>query len=1031
MRAGAPGTVPTIVTVSGTVSDESGVTMPGVNVIEKGTTNGTTTDTAGKYTLTVEGPSSVLVFSFIGYQTQEIAVQAQTSIAVTLASDVATLNEVVVVGYGEQKKVSLTGAVASVRSEELMTTRHQNVQNMMTGKVPGVRVVQRTSEPGNFDTQFDIRGFGAPLIIIDGVPRDNIARIDPSEIESISVLKDASAAIYGVRAANGVVLITTKTGQPGRARIEYSGYYGMQNVIGLPRPVDVIDRYTLANEKSMHTVNGPVLRYTDDDFAPFRDGSRQGTDWYDDVMRNTAPQYQHNLTVSGASEDKRVDYFINLGYMNQQGYYRSDDLNYDRYNVRANIGAQITQRIKASMKISGIVEQKNSPYANQPQDIYGALWRAQPNEQYYANDNSAYLFKTLFLHPGAITDAGISGYRRDDNRWVQSQFQLEYKVPYIEGLLAKGMFSYDMRFNENRQYRKTYTSYAYDPVTEVYIPNLQNAPGNFTRNYYSLPSSLMQLSLNYGRTLFSHHNINLLVLYEESTRKADNFFASRELGLPMDYLFAGKAQNQIGNSNINDIWETANKGLVGRLNYDFKGKYMVDFAFRYDGSSKFPPGKQWGFFPAVFAGWRISEEDFFHFDFVDNLKVRGSWGEMGDDGASSYQFISGYDYPYNGSNQGLPGGHVLGGTFVNSLGFRNSPNPNITWYTVQTANIGLDADFLGGKIGFQFDVFRRNRAGLLANRLVSVPGSFGATMPQENLNSDQTKGLELGLTHRGRAGQVSYTVTGNVSYTRTKNRYIERARAGNSYDNWRNNTNGRYNDVWFGWGDAGQFTSYEEIAHYGVYTSRNTLPGDYRYEDWNGDGVIDDGDRHPIATTLNPASNDVTGGNAKKNNPLLNFGLTLSAAYKGIDLTVLFQGSALSYVANKEMMIEPLAFDGNALEQFMDRWRPEDPKADPYNPATKWIPGYYAYTGTNIDENSERNIQNTAYLRVKTLEIGYTVPRKITARAGVHNLRLFFNGYNLHTWTKARIIDPEHPSELFGYIYPLSSTTNVGLTATF
>ena len=1037
-NSGGPGSLdrvarmPVALTVSGTVSDENNVTMPGVNVIEKGTANGTTTDSNGKFSISVSDAESVLLFSFIGYQTQEISVQGQTSITVILKNDITTLEEVVVVGYGEQKKVTVTGSVASVKNDEIMTTKNQNVQNMLTGKVPGLRVIQRTSEPGQFDNQFDIRGFGNPLIVIDGVPRDNIARLDPNEIESISVLKDASAAIYGVRAANGVVLVTTKSGAPGKAKIEYSTYYGTQNPISLPKPVGVIDRYTLANEKSMHNVNAPALRYLDADFAPFLEGQRQSTDWYGMVMKNSAPQQQHNLSVSGASMDKKVDYFINMGYLFQDGYWKSGDLNYDRYNVRLNINAQITERLKASMKISGTMEEKNAQTGAGMHEVYGALWRAQPNEQYYANDDPAYLYKTAAMHPGAITDADISGYRKDNNTWIQSQFSLDYKVPGINGLTARGMFSYDQRFNENKNFKKAYSVYSYDVASTTYIPFVNNAPETFSRNYYKLPTQVMQLSLNYANTFFKNHNVKLLALYEEQVRSSDNFSASRQLGLPLDYLFAGVSLNQVGNSDINGIYKNSNKGLVGRLNYDYKGKYLADLSFRYDGSSKFPPAKQWGFFPAVSVGWRISEEPFFQdISFVSNLKVRGSYGTMGDDGASQYQFISGYDYPYNGSDQGLPGGYLLGGSFVNALGFRSSPNPNITWYTVKTANAGIDADFLNGKVGLTFDIFRRNREGLLGNRLVVVPGSFGATMPQENLNSDQTSGLELALSHKNRIGDIGFSISGNIALTRTKNVYIERGRFGNSYDNWRNNQSARYNDVWFGWGYNGQYTSYEQIANYGVYTSRAALPGDYIYEDWNGDGTIDEADRHPIATTLNPTSTDAAGDNAKKNYPLLNFGLTLSATYKHFDLSALFQGAGMSYVAYKEMLVEPLAFDGNALSPFMSRWHPADPKADPYNPNNQWIPGNYAYTGTNVDENSSRNIQNASYLRLKSLELGYSLPKSVISKVGIYNLRIFFNTYNLVTWTKAKVIDPEHPSELYGYMYPLSRTTNVGLTVTF
>ncbi|MGX5857406.1 SusC/RagA family TonB-linked outer membrane protein [Dyadobacter jiangsuensis] len=1027
---------PAATDVSGTVKDEKGEGIPGVNVLVKGTATGTTTDVNGKFSIQVGSGADVLVFSFVGYAKQEVAVGSQTTINITLAEDNRNLDEVVVVGYGTQKKVTLTGAVVSVNSQEIVTTKNQNVQNMLTGKLPGLRVVQKSSEPGDFNSnQFDIRGFGNPLIVIDGVPRDNISRIDPNEIESISILKDAAAAIYGVRAANGVVLVTTKRGASGRAKIEYSMYYGSQTALGLPKPVGAIDRYTLMNEKSMHNVNSPTIRYSESDFAPYREGKLQSTDWYDLVMQKRAPQQQHNLSASGGTSDGKVDYFINMGYMYQEGFWKSKDLNYDKYNLRSNINAQITKQLRASLKLSGIIDTKNNQQAGGMHEIYGPLWRAQPNETNYANNNPDYLFKMAAGHPVALTTADISGYQKDNNKWLQSQFQLEYTVPHVEGLMAKGMFSYDTRINSNTNYKKSYNLYDYNASNGTYAPFANNLPDQLTRTYNTLPSTLMQVSLNYNRSFKEKHNVGALVLYEESTRSSDNFYASRELGIPMEYLFAGKAQNQVGNSNINAIWKNANKGLVGRLNYDFKGKYIADFSFRYDGSSKFPPGKQWGFFPAVSAGWRLSEEGFIKnnaaFRFLDNLKIRGSYGTMGDDGASSYQFVSGYDYPFNGNSQALAGGYMFGGSFVNSLGFRNSPNPNITWYTVKTANAGLDAGFWNGLVEVTFDIFRRNRTGLLANRLMSLPGTFGATMPQENLNSDQTSGFEVSVSHRKRINEIRYNVSGNLSLTRTRNIYIERGRSGNSYDNWRNNRSNRFNDVWFGWGYEGQFQSYEQIAAHNAFVGRATLPGDYIYEDWNSDGTIDDMDRHPIATTINPASNTTVGGDAKKNHPLMNFGFSGSIDYKGFDLNILFQGAALSYVAYGEQLREPLAWDGNALEFFMDRWHPNDPTADPYNPSTQWTKGYYAYTGTTADENSARNIQNGAYLRLKSAEIGYSLPKDLLKRVGVQGLRVYVNGYNLHTFTKVRGLDPEHPSELYGYMYPINRTINVGASISF
>jgi hypothetical protein len=359
---------------------------------------------------------------------------------------------------------------------------------------------------------------------------------------------------------------------------------------------------------------------------------------------------------------------------------------------------------------------------------------------------------------------------------------------------------------------------------------------------------------------------------------------------------------------------------------------------------------------------------------------------------------------------------MFDGSYTNALGFRAAPNPNITWYTVNTFDVGVDADFRNGKLGLTFDYFSRERDGLLANRLISIPGTFGSTMPQENLNGDQTNGVEFELRHRNKIGEFNYNVAGNVAITRTKRLYVERANSGNSYDNWRNNQTNRYNDIWFGYGSAGRYTSYEEIAGSDIFTNITTLPGDYKYKDWNEDGIIDGNDKYPIATT---------------SYPLLNFGMNIGVQYKNFDLTMLFQGASMYYIGMGEALRQPLMWDGNALSYFMDRWHPVDPKIDPYNPANEWASGEYAYGAQPADADSEFGMQNGTYIRLKNIELGYTIPENVLNKVNIKKARLFVNGYNLLTLTGVKGIDPEHPEDLNGYMYPLNQTLNFGAEITF
>jgi TonB-linked SusC/RagA family outer membrane protein len=1015
--------------ITGSIIDSKGETIIGANIRLEGTTMGTISDVNGNFQLIVPLSTVRITVSSIGYITQNVSIGSKNQIIITLNEDNKMLDEIVVVGYGSQQKTTLTGAISSVNNKDINTTKNQNIQNMLTGKIPGVRIIQKTSEPGQFTNEFDIRGFGSPLIVVDGVPRDNVQKLDPNEIESISVLKDASAAVYGLRAANGVVLVTTKKGTKGKPKISYSMYYGQQNPTELLKPVGAVDRMTLVNEISMRSVSNPKLTYTDADFEAYKNGTLQSTDWYDEILKKSALQKQHTISISGGSED--VNYFANISNTSQDGLWKSNDLSYNRWNVRSNIDAKISNRLKFSLKLNGIRDNTDRPISDS-YNIFKTLWRSVPTDKIYANNNSNYLAKQSsdIQNVVAMTNSDISGYYNSKNTILQSSADLSYDIPYISGLTAKGLFSYNTNIDDNTSYSKEYNEYTYDNASDVYTGVAKNSPTTLQRNYAVSQNILYQISLNYKKSFAVKHNVSALMLFEGAKSNSDNINASRQFTISLPYLFAGNTVNQIGTADANGVTDYTSNGFVGKFNYDYVGKYLVEFSFREDGSSKFPANSRWGFFPGGSLGWRISEEPFIKnkFNFIDNLKIRGSYGKMGDDGAASYQFVTGYDYPNtNGAKGDYPTGYVFGGTYTNSLGFRTIANPNITWYTSRTLDLGLDADLWKGKLGFTIDIFQRNRDGLLATRLVSLPGTFGATMPQENLNSDLTKGIELELRHQYTINKVTYRISGNVAITRTMNSYLERASSGNSYENWRNNMSNRYNDIWFGYSGNGQYTTYNQIATSKVFTTNSTLPGDYIYEDWNNDGVIDASDMHPIATTTNPSS-DLTN---KRNYPLMNFGLSLSANYKSFDLSLLFQGSAMSYISLGEQLSQPLVFNGNALSYFMDRWHPIDATADPYDPNNQWVSGYYAYGGLKANENSTFAIQNGSYVRLKTIEIGYSLPKSILKRTIINDIRIYMNGYNLLTFSNIKGVDPEHPNDSWGYIYPVNKTINFGANVTF
>lgn len=1022
--------------VSGVVTDDTNEPVIGAAVIVKNTTIGTTTDFDGRYSINVP-ENGVLRFSYIGLKTIEEKVSGRSTINLIMSTDATLIDEVVVVGYGTQRRGSVTGAVAGVKGQEMIKTKNENPQNMLTGRVAGLRVWQKSSEPGTYSNSFDIRGMGSPLVVIDGVPRsvEEFQRLNASDIEDISVLKDASAAIYGVRAANGVVLVTTKKGSAGKTKFTYNGSYTFQKPSNMPKLANPFETMTIYNEKSMNNINGGTIVYKEEDFEAFRNGTRRTTDWNDLVFSNYAPQTQHDISISGGNE--RTTYFVSLGYFYQEGIFRSGDLNYNKFNLRANISTQIAKGIKFDINLNGIADERNTPYSSSV-DIIRNYWKQGVLFPAYADpENTMLNYDGLELEQNTIAmmTSDISGYRKFRKKYFQSSASVSFDfgeyVSALKGLTLKAMASYDYGMDNNESYRKEYYQYAYNDKTDTYTQKLYNesSPSRLRREFYDKSQLLGQFTLNYNRTFANVHSVGAVVGWETQKRQGDNFYASRDLAFSMPYLLAGVDEGQIGgmNSGNNDLYEHASEALIGRVNYAYNDRYLFEAQFRYDGSSKFAKGHRWGFFPSVSAGWRISEEPFFKsieaLKFVNQLKLRASYGVLGDDGSLEYDWAMGYTYPStsNNSDKGYfnqySPGYIFGSKFVYGATPLALPNVGITWFKSKTFDIGVDFEAWNGLLGVSFDYFNRHRSGRFARRTGDLPTVVGATAPRENLDSDRQIGLELELSHRNKIGELSYNLKGIATVTRQK--YLTASEKGpwaNSYDRWRNdNLTNRYQGVQFGYTSAGRYESWEDIWSYNIFKERDILPGDYKYEDWNGDGQINGQDEHPFAF-------DQT--------PWLNYSLNIGLEYKNFDFNMLFQGSALGSMEYKEPLYSIWGTNGGGtLEQYTDRWRPNDPTADPYDPATTWTSGYYGYTGHYPKTNSEFNRVSTAYLRLKSIEIGYTLPRlKNFSNA---SLRVFANAYNLFTITGVKFVDPEHPDDDLGRMYPLNKTYTVGVSLSF
>jgi TonB-linked SusC/RagA family outer membrane protein len=1007
-------------TVTGQVLDGNNQPVIGANIIEEGApSNGTITDIDGYFSLQV-AEDAILKISYIGYLSQDIPVSGKNNVSVILQEDTKILQEVIVVGYGTQRKETLTGSVSAISAKDIVTTKNENAQNLITGKIPGVRVVQKSSEPGAFNNNFDIRGLGSPLIVIDGIPRANtdFQRLDPNDIESISVLKDASAAIYGVRAANGVVLVTTKKGTVQKSELTYNGSFTWQIPSGLPSTVDAIDYMTLRNERAMHNLNGGTPLFHEEDFEAYRSGKKISTDWYPFVFAPSAAQTMHNLSATGGNE--KIKYYAGIGYQYQNGFFKSNDLNYRKYNIRSNITAKITDRLTFDANINLIMDEQKRPYEDSFR-IIRSFWRQGPHIPAYANNDPGrpYHGEIEGDNPISFMDADIVGSKKYNNKWIQPALSITYEIPGIEGLTAKTLLSYDYTTLDANEYQKQYNQYRYDESSKTF-QTFSRQQNNLRRATYMDSQLLTQTSLNYKRRFNDKHNVESILVWETQKKEGDTFEASRNLIFQYPYLFAGFSEDQIGSMNPDELYEYTNLALAGRLKYDYADKYFAEFLFRNDGSSKFSQRKRWGFFPGISGAWRISEENFFKnaLPFIQQLKLRASYGVTGDDSAVAYQYLTGYIYRSGGDRRNFTDGYVFGGNFYGSTVNTGIPNPDLTWFTAKTFDIGIDFSAWNGLLGVTVDYFSRKRDGLLAKRDGGIPTVVGAALPEENINSDLTYGTDMEISHRNRISDFNYGLKGIFSITRIKRSHVESSPYGNSWSNWKGNQNDRIQGQHWGYEGAGRFESWEQIWNSPTYISRGTIIGDYIYEDWNGDGEINDNDKHPIRFNQTP---------------WVNFSLVGDASYKGFDLNFLLQGSALGSLEYGEQLREPMWGNDNsgAMEQFMNRWHPQDPLADPYDPATQWVSGHFAYTGTLPDAGSSFNVENASYLRLKSIELGYNLPITLLSKTGVSNLRVYVNGYNLLTLTKVKYVDPEHPNDSWGYLYPLNKTVSVGMNITF
>ena len=993
---------------TGTVKDSRGNAVGGATIVIEGTTLGVTTDSEGGFSIDA-APEDVLLVNFIGYTSQSVPVGVRSRFEIVLEESATAIDEVMVVGYGTRKKTTLTGSVVSVKGEEIASSPAIDVASSLAGRLPGLIVNARAGDPGAPDTQIFVRGRGttgdnSALIIVDGVERGDISKINPNDIESINVLKDAEAAIYGSRAANGVILVTTKRGAKGRAVVNFSYDQGFQQPTRTPKMADSYTFASVANEMAVlrHSDpnSDPVLPYTPEDLAKFKAGKEPGyrtTDWYRRTMHKWVPQHRTNVSVSGGSD--RINYFFSVGELMQRDRFKESSGKYRQYNVRSNIDVKIARSLTMGLNLAGTFDKRHVPYFSSTEMashifLYHPYW-----ETYWPGTNYLKPLRGDQNWVNMVSDN--AGYHDLENKKFQGTLFLKWEVPWVKGLMLEASGSYDTL----HEYWKTFRtpSYVYHEDGEGgYVKKLDGmgpAKAQLTDRSEMSSQTYFFAKVSYKRS-FGDHNLDALLGYEQTTTdgwylegsKTD--FASPSLPV----LNVGPAdQTKWGLGGYSS--ENARQNVFARVNYDYKGKYMAQVTRRNDGSAIFPEEDRFGYFPSFSAGWRISEETFMKSaDFIDNLKLRASWGMMGNDRVAAFQHMMTYNYGNN---------YVIGGSDVQGLQETRVPNPGITWEVSKTWNFGLEASFWNSRLWMEFDFFRSVRDHLLTTRNKSVPEYTGMTLPNENIGKVLNRGFELVIGHRNRVGEFGYSITGNLNFARNKVLFIDEAPAAEPYQMLTGNPIGStlfYEAIGI-FQDQADLDSYPHMG--------GAQPGDLKFRDVNKDGVLDSKDRILVTQTKIPE---------------ITFGLNFTFNWKNFDLSLLFQGQQNSkfYMEGNEDFFKYMDDQwGNFLQ-----WRADG----------RWIPGADnthatqprgGQSGVNTTDRNTHFMFSGNFLRFKNAELGYTLPSRIAEKLRMGGIRISLSANNicfLYDGLKDLGYDGEASSF---WNYSICRTINVGINLTF
>ncbi len=1014
------------IVITGTIYDNTGQPLPGVLVSEKGATNATSTNIDGVFTIRVKSANSVLVIRSIGFDIKEIPVGSQTSLKITLTASIRNLEDVIVVGYGTQKKVTSVGSQSSIGTKELVQSPVANISNSLVGRLPGIFAVQPSGEPGNDQSRLFIRGVGTfsgsqgPLVLVDGIQVDNFNSIDPNDIENLTILKDASStAVYGIRGANGVILITTKRGKKGAPTLSYTfnnAFNSFTDVRERMNSFDYANSFNQARLNDTYVDRGVYSPYkTAAELELYKSGAYPvfypNVDWYDLMLKKVSQQRQHNLQIRGGTE--KVKYLVSAGLFNQEGLFNTDavasefdpQIRYKRYTFRSNIDYNISKRFKAALDVSTQIEDRSGNNAN-TNSLMNTLSATNPLEAPGVNDGRILIFPG-FSNP--FTSLYGAGYKSDFRNLLNGSVRLDHDLDFItKGLTTHGLVAFQTSNRRLNRYGKPLVTYRTirEPDNSItYLQQSDDQPFSYNPDDPNPNRRITaELALDYNRK-FGSHTVTGLLLY-----------------------------NQIKTLNPSFAFVVPNgyQSYVGRAVYDFKGKYLAEFSAAYNGTENFAPSQRFGYFPAYSLGWVPTEEKFFPKNSVVSfIKFRGSYGEVGNDQLNNdfltdvnsrflYRSTAFTDRgPYSTAGYYFFG--TVNGNYQSYPGIREgrASSPFLTWERALKTNLGMDLVGLNDKLSITVDLFKENRDNILAVPN-NVSGLVGVSLAAENLGKMSNKGFEFDATYRDKINEFNYWVRGNYSFAKNTVEFKDEIKREFPYRFETGNIFGQY----FGLIDEGLYNTWEEVNDPNrpattFFAGNRVQPGDVKYRDVNGDGKIDINDEVPIGYS---------------NIPQIIYAMSFGGNWKGLDFSVLFQGAdnfSVQYSRRSNQAFHDTS-PAPAANYLTESWTQER-----YD---QGLPIKFPRFGVGNGEKGTHNYQsstfwlaNAQYLRLKNVEIGYNFKGELLSKVGLKSTRVYVNGNNLVTWSNMlQGVDPESPNLGTNFEpYGLVRTFNLGLNLNF